>query len=100
MAGINYGHHSRPHQTGVVAMTITKAQLHTLRLLDQAPAHRVYHSPRADDYTWKHENAHAPLTPTLHRLLSSGHATVSDQNRDMVVLTEKGRAVLAARRSC
>lgn len=81
-------------------MTISKAQLHTLRLLDQAAAHRVYRTRRAGDYTWKHENADVPLTPTLHRLLSGGYATVSDQNRDMVVLTEKGRAVVAARRSC
>jgi hypothetical protein len=76
-------------------MAITKAQLHTLRLLHKAAAHRVYRSPRADDYTWKHENAHAPLTSTLHRLISSGHATVSAHNRDMAVLTEKGRAVVA-----
>jgi DNA-binding PadR family transcriptional regulator len=78
-------------------MTITKAQLHTLRLLDQAAAHRVYRTRRAGDYTWKHENAHASLTPTLHRLLSGGYATVSSHNRDMAVLTEKGRAVIAAR---
>jgi DNA-binding PadR family transcriptional regulator len=78
-------------------MTISKAQLHTLRLLDQAAAHRVYRTRRAGDYTWKHENAHAPVTPTLHRLLSSGYATVSTHNRDMAVLTEKGRAVIAAR---
>ena len=81
-------------------MTISKAQLHTLRLVDQAAAHRVYRTRRAGDYTWKHEKAHVPVTPTLHRLLSSGHATVSPHDTDMAVLTEKGRAVLAARRSC
>ena len=81
-------------------MTISKAQLHTLRLLDQSAAHRVYRTRRAGDYTWKHENAHVPVTSTLHRLLSSGHATVSSHDTDMAVLTEKGRAVLAARRSC
>ena len=79
-------------------MSISKAQLHTLRLLDQAAAHRVYRTRRAGDYTWKHEKAHVPVTPTLHRLLSSGHATVSPDNRDMAVLTEKGRAVIAPQR--
>jgi hypothetical protein len=81
-------------------MTITKAQLYTLRLLHQAAAHRVYRTPRAGDYTWKHESAHPSLTQTLHRLLISGHATVSSHNRDMAVLTEKGRAVIAAQQSC
>ena len=100
MAGIIYGHRSRYDQTGAVTMTISKAQLHTLRLLHKAAAHRDYRSPRAGDYTWKHENAHVPLTPTLHRLLSSGLATVSSHNRDMAVLTEKGRAVIAAQQSC
>ncbi len=100
MAGINYAHHSRLCQTGATKMTITKAQLQTLKLLHKAAAYRVYRSPRADDYTWKHENAQAPLTATLHRLLSSGHATVSTHDTDMAVLTEKGGAVLAARRSC
>ena len=81
-------------------MAISKAQLHTLRLLHQAPAHRVYRTPRAGDYTWKHENAQASLTSTLHRLFISGYATVSSNDRNMAVLTEKGRAVMAAQRSC
>ncbi len=81
-------------------MAITKAQLHTLRLLHKAAAHGVYRSPRAGDYTWKHENAQASLTPTLHRLFIRGYATVSPNDRNMAVLTEKGCALLDAQPSC
>ena len=47
-------------------MTISEAQLRTLRLLDQQAAHRVYRSQRAGDYTWTHEDSRIALTPTLH----------------------------------
>jgi hypothetical protein len=80
-------------------MTITEAQLRTLRLLHKDAARRVYRSERPDDYTWIHDDAHVPLTATLHRLFSSGHATTSANNRDMAVLTSKGRAVVFARGS-
>ena len=80
-------------------MTISEAQLRTLRLLNQQAAHRVYRSQRAGDYTWTHENSRIALTPTLHRLFSSGYATVSRDNRDVAVITQKGRAVVAARGS-
>jgi hypothetical protein len=81
-------------------MTISEAQLRTLRLLQNKAALRVYRSGRAGDYSWKHEDAPAALTPTLHRLFSSGYATLSPDNRDMAVITHKGRAVLAAQGSC
>jgi hypothetical protein len=81
-------------------MTISEAQLRTLRLLNSGPAYRVYRSRRADDYTWIHEQANISLTSTLHRLFSGGYATVSADNRNMAVLTEKGRAVVAVRSSC
>ena len=80
-------------------MTISEAQLRTLRLLNNRAAHRVYRSQRADDYTWTHEDSHIALTPTLHRLFSSGYATVSSDNRDVAVITQKGRAMVAARGS-
>ena len=80
-------------------MTISEAQLRTLRLLDQQAAHRVYRSQRAGDYTWTHEDSRIALTPTLHRLFSSGYATVSSDNSDVAVITPKGRAVVAARGS-
>ena len=81
-------------------MIISKAQLRTLRLLEAGSAHRVYRTRRADDYSWVHEQATGSLTGTLHRLFSSGCATVRPDNRDVAVLTEKGRAVLAAQGSC
>ena len=80
-------------------MTISEAQLRTLRLLNNRAAHRVYRSQRAGEYTWTHEDSHIALTPTLHRLFSSGYATVSSDNRDVAVITHKGRAVVAARGS-
>jgi len=80
-------------------MTISEAQLRTLRLLNQQAAHRVYRSQRAGDYTWTHEDSCIALTPTLHRLFSSGYATVSSENRDVAVITQKGRAAVAARGS-
>ncbi len=81
-------------------MAISEAQLRTLRLLNKKAAHRVYRSQRADDYLWTHEDSGIALTATLHRLFSSGYATVSNDNRDMAVITQKGRAVVAARGSC
>ncbi|ANY77196.1 hypothetical protein BB934_02345 [Microvirga ossetica] len=81
-------------------MTISEAQLRTLRLLDQQAAHRVYRSQRADDYTWTHEDSRIALTPTLHRLFSSGYAMLSPGNRNVAILTEKGREVVAVRGGC
>jgi hypothetical protein len=82
-------------------MTITKAQLRTLRLLNDEAAHRVYHSRRsAADYTWMHKRSNVSLTPTLHKLFSRGYAAVSADNNDVAVITEKGRAVIHARVSC
>jgi hypothetical protein len=81
-------------------MTISQAQLRTLGLLDTKPACRVYRSDRAGDYTWVHDDAEVRLTATLHRLFSSGYAMLSPENRNMAVLTEKGRATLVARGGC
>jgi hypothetical protein len=81
-------------------MTISKAQLRTLQLLNKEAAYRVYRSHRADEYTWTHEHTKIPLTSTLHRLFSSGHATLSSDDRDMAIITEKGRAVIVARGFC
>ena len=81
-------------------MTISQAQLRTLNLLDKKPACRVYRSNRADDYNWVHDDTHISLTPTLHRLFSSGYAMLSPDNRDVAVLSEKGRDVVAVRRGC
>jgi hypothetical protein len=78
-------------------MTISQAQLRTLSLLHKKPAYRVYRSGRAGDYSWVHDDAHVPLTPTLHRLFSSGCAMISPDNQNVAVLTERGREVLAAR---
>jgi hypothetical protein len=75
-------------------MAISKAQLRTLRLLDCAPAHRFYRSQRAGDYTWVHEQATVPITVTLHQLFVSGHARLQPGNKDVAILTEKGRSVL------
>jgi DNA-binding PadR family transcriptional regulator len=80
-------------------MTISEAQLRTLRLLNKQAAHRVYRTKRAGDYTWIHENSRIALTPTLHRLFSSGYAAVSSDNKNLAVITDKGRAVVAARGS-
>jgi hypothetical protein len=84
---------------GAVRMTVSEAQLRTLRLLNKRPARRVYRSERAGEYTWTHEDSRIALTSTLHRLFSSGYATVSNANRDVAVITHKGRAVVAARGS-
>jgi len=81
-------------------MTVTQPQLRTLSLLDKKPACRVYRSNRVGDYTWMHDDAHVSLTSTLHKLFSSGYATVTPENRDVAVLTVKGREVLAARGGC
>ena len=81
-------------------MTISQAQLRTLHLLDQKPAYRVYRSNRADDYNWVHDDTHISLTATLHRLFSSGYAMLSPDNRNVAVLTEKGRDVVAVRGGC
>ena len=85
---------------GAERMTISKAQLRTLRLLNKQAAHRVYRSKRAGDYIWTHEDSRIALTQTLHRLFSSGYATVSNDNRDVAVITQKGRAAVAARGFC
>jgi hypothetical protein len=77
-------------------MTITQQQLHTLRLLRKEPARRVYRPHYPDDYSWVHKDAQKPVTGTLHRLFSRGYATVTPNDRNMAVLTEKGRAVVAA----
>ena len=52
-------------------MTITRQQLHTLRLLRKEAARRVYWSHRAHDYTWVHKDARKPVTMMLHRLFTS-----------------------------
>jgi hypothetical protein len=78
-------------------MTISQAQLRTLSLLHTKPARRVYRSDRADDYSWVHDDTHISLTVTLHRLFSSGYAMLSPDNRNVAVLTAKGRATLIAR---
>ena len=81
-------------------MPISQAQLRTLNLLDKKPAYRVCRSDRACDYTWVHDDTHLSLTPTLHRLFSSGCAMLSPDNRNVAVLTEKGRKVVAVRGGC
>ena len=81
-------------------MAITQQQLHTLQLLRKEAARRVYWSHRAHDYTWVHKDARKPVTTMLHRLFTSGYATLSPTDRNMAVLTEKGRAVVATLGSC
>jgi len=81
-------------------MTISQAQLRTLNLLDKKPACRVYRSNRTGDYSWVHDDTHISLTPTLHRLFSSGYAMLSPGNRNVAILTEKGREVVAVRGGC
>ena len=81
-------------------MTMTQQQLRTLRLLRKGPAYRVYRPHYPDDYSWLHKDAQKPVTGTLHRLFSSGHATLSPTDRNMAVLTEKGRAAITALGSC
>jgi hypothetical protein len=44
-----------------------------------------------------HDDTHVRLTVTLHRLFSSGYAMLSPDNRNVAVLTAKGRATLIAR---
>jgi hypothetical protein len=82
-------------QTGAVKMAISQAQLRTLRLLDEEAAFRVYRSHRPGDYTWVHERSDIPLTSTLHRLFVGGYAKSKAENRDIAVITAKGRAFLA-----
>ena len=81
-------------------MAISEAQLRTLRLLNKRPAHRVYRTKRAGDYIWTHEDSRIALTQTLHRLFSSGYATVKSDNMDVAVITRKLRAVVAERGFC
>ncbi len=81
-------------------MTITRQQMHTLRLLRKEPARRVYRTHYPDDYTSVHTDAQKPVTGMLHRLFSRGYATVTPNDRNMAVLTDKGRAVIVAQRSC
>lgn len=76
-------------------MTITQQQLHTLRLLCKEPARRVYRPHYPDDYSWVHKDAQKPVTGTLHRLFSRGYATVTPNDRNLAVLTDRGRAVVA-----
>jgi DNA-binding PadR family transcriptional regulator len=75
-------------------MAVSKAQLRTLTLLNKKAAHRVYRSGRSAEYVWVHADTHLSLTPTLHRLFTKGYATISPENRDIAVITEKGRAVV------
>ena len=84
---------------GVISMAITQAQLRTLRLLNEKAARRIYRSQRASDYTWVHDDTNVPLTPTLHRLLSSGYVTISSDDKDVAIITKKGRAVIATQSS-
>ena len=81
-------------------MTITQQQLRTLKLLRKEAARRVYWSHRSHDYTWVYNDAQKPVTTMLHRLFISGHATLSPSDRNMAVLTEKGRAAITALGSC
>jgi hypothetical protein len=81
-------------------MSISQQQLHTLRLLRKEAARRVYRTHYSDDYTWVHKDAQKPVTTMLHRLFISGHATLSPSDKNIAVITEKGRAVVAARGSC
>jgi hypothetical protein len=81
-------------------MTITQQQLHTLRLLRNEAARRVYRTQRDKYYTWVHKDAQKPVTKMLHRLFSSGYVTLSLSDKNMAVLTEKGHAVVAATGSC
>ncbi len=83
-----------------ITMTITRQQLHTLRLLRKEPACQVYRTHRAEYYTWIHKDAQKPITTILHRLFSSGYATLSSNDRNMAVLTDKGRAVVTTLGSC
>ena len=76
-------------------MTITRQQLHTLRLLRKEAARRVYRTHYPDDYTWVHKDAQKPVTTMLHRLFISGHVTLSPTDRNMAVLTDRGCAVVA-----
>ena len=76
-------------------MTITQPQLHTLRLLRKEAARRVYRTQQDKYYTWVHKDAQKPVTKMLHRLFISGYATLSSNDRNMAVLTERGRAVVA-----
>ncbi len=76
-------------------MTVTRQQLHTLRLLRKEAALRVYRTHYSDDYSWVHKDAEKPVTAMLHRLFISGHVTLSPTDRNMAVLTERGRAVVA-----
>ena len=78
-------------------MTISQAQWRTLNLLEKKPAYRVYRSDRADDYSWVHDDTRISLTQTLHRLFSSGYAMTYPENRNVAVLTEKGREMVAVR---
>jgi hypothetical protein len=78
-------------------MTISQAQLRTLSLLHTKPARRVYRSNRTDDYSWVHDDTPVRLTVTLHRLFSSGYAMLSPDNRNVAILTEKGREVVSVR---
>ena len=76
-------------------MTMTRQQLNTLRLLRKEPARRVYRPHYPDDYSWVHKDAQAPVTTMLHRLFISGHVALSSSDRNLAVLTERGRAVVA-----
>ena len=81
-------------------MTITRQQLHTLRLLRKELARRVYRTHRTEYYTPIHKDAQKPITTMLHRLFSSGYATLSSNDRNMAVLTDKGRAVVTTLGTC
>lgn len=79
-------------------MIISKAQLRTLTLLASGPAHRVYRSRRADDYSWVHEQATGSLTGRLHRLLFRG--TLQEPTRSGNKRPLCRQAVIAVNRHC
>jgi hypothetical protein len=76
-------------------MSPTAPQMRTLRLLAQEPALRRHHSPDKGDYTWTHRGTDKPITQNLHSCFIQGWADV-DKDRDIAVITDKGRAVVSS----
>jgi hypothetical protein len=60
-----------------ITMTITRQQLHTLRLLRKEPACRVYRTHRAEYYTWIHK---APM-PLAHLMFGEVYAVNDNELR-------------------
>jgi len=73
---------------------LSAAKLRTLELLGTGPAFRKFRTNRAGDYSWFHGEDARPVTGTLHALFTLGLATVLEDNKDVAVITERGRAVL------